>query len=121
MTHKIYIFIFVAFSQVQLLCNEPKLMNARQKGVEISTIDRYQGRDKEVIIISFVRSNKSGKCGRLLQDYRRLNVAFSRAKKKLLMIGSFKTLRSGSQCLVSILDHLQKKELVKDIPTDLTF
>jgi superfamily I DNA and/or RNA helicase len=46
----------------------------KKAGLEISTIDRYQGRDKPTTILSFVRSNPEGKTGRLLQD-KRLNVA----------------------------------------------
>lgn len=62
--------------------------------VEVNTVDQYQGRDKDVIIISFVMSSneKTGKVGELLQDIRRLNVAVTRAKKKLILIGNMQTL-----------------------------
>ena len=48
--------------------------------VEVLTIDRYQGRDKPVILLSFVRSNAKGSTGTLLADAARLNVAITRAK-----------------------------------------
>lgn len=48
--------------------------------VEVLTIDRYQGRDKPVILLSFVRSNAKGAMGTLLSDAARLNVAVTRAK-----------------------------------------
>ncbi|GCB79900.1 hypothetical protein scyTo_0016059, partial [Scyliorhinus torazame] len=54
--------------------------------VEVNTVDKYQGRDKSVIIVSFVRSNSDGKLGELLKDWRRLNVALTRPKHKLLYI-----------------------------------
>lgn len=60
--------------------------------VDVSTIDKYQGRDKDVIIVSLVRSNNRQHLGDILQDCRRLNVAFTRAKCKLIIIGSKFTL-----------------------------
>jgi DNA replication ATP-dependent helicase Dna2 len=76
--------------------------------VEVDTPDRYQGRDKEVIIISLVRSNTRGDVGELLRDSRRVNVALTRARSKLMLVGSKSTLRNGSDLLsgtVSIIDE----------------
>lgn len=64
--------------------------------VEVSTIDKYQGKDKDVVLVSFVRSNAEGRVGELLTDWRRINVALTRAKQKLILIGSLSTLRGGS-------------------------
>ncbi|XP_053305903.1 DNA replication ATP-dependent helicase/nuclease DNA2 [Spea bombifrons] len=61
-------------------------------GVEVNTVDKYQGRDKSVIMVSFVRSNIDGRLGDLLKDWRRLNVALTRAKHKLIMLGCVPTL-----------------------------
>jgi hypothetical protein len=88
----------------------------KTQGLEISTIDRYQGRDKQVIIISFVRSNSRGYSGRLLNDFRRLNVAVSRAMKKLIMIGSLETLQKGSEVLRPVLQGLKARKQVENIP-----
>ncbi|GMY22919.1 DNA replication ATP-dependent helicase/nuclease JHS1 isoform X2 [Fagus crenata] len=62
--------------------------------VEIHTIDKYQGRDKDCILVSFVRSSENPKnyTSSLLGDWHRINVALTRAKKKLIMVGSCKTL-----------------------------
>jgi len=60
--------------------------------IEMHTADRFQGRDKEVVVLSLVRSNEACAIGELLRDWRRINVAFTRAKTKLLVVGSRSTL-----------------------------
>ncbi|KAK9202628.1 hypothetical protein WN944_017840 [Citrus x changshan-huyou] len=62
--------------------------------VEIHTIDKYQGRDKDCILVSFVRSSENPRncTSSLLGDWHRINVALTRAKKKLIMVGSCRTL-----------------------------
>ncbi|WVQ74886.1 hypothetical protein IAR50_004493 [Cryptococcus sp. DSM 104548] len=60
--------------------------------VEILTADKSQGRDKDCILVSLVRSNDTGAIGDLLRDWRRINVSFTRAKKKLVIFGSARTL-----------------------------
>ncbi|KAI6101441.1 Dna2-domain-containing protein [Pisolithus croceorrhizus] len=60
--------------------------------IEILTADKSQGRDKDCIIISMVRSNETGQVGDLLKDWRRVNVSFTRAQSKLVIIGSRRTL-----------------------------
>uniref|UniRef100_A0A673GAX9 DNA replication ATP-dependent helicase/nuclease n=1 Tax=Sinocyclocheilus rhinocerous TaxID=307959 RepID=A0A673GAX9_9TELE len=81
------------------------------KALEVNTVDKYQGRDKSVIIVSFVRSNPEGNLGELLQDWRRLNVAITRAKHKLLMLGSASTLRRYAP-LEKLLCHLQQEDMI---------
>ena len=71
--------------------------------VEMHTADRFQGRDKEVIVLSLVRSNEARNIGELLRDWRRINVAFTRAKTKLMVVGSRDTLqgvaaKEGRKC-----------------------
>jgi predicted DNA helicase len=65
----------------------------RVEGLEIKTVDGFQGREKEVVIVSFVRCNKSREIG-FLRDLRRLNVSITRAKRKLVLIGDSHTLES---------------------------
>jgi ATP-dependent RNA/DNA helicase IGHMBP2 len=60
-------------------------------GMRISTIDSFQGQEKENIILSLVRSNDDGDIG-FLKDYRRMNVAITRAKEKLFVIGDSATI-----------------------------
>lgn len=61
--------------------------------VECCTIDQFQGRDKNCIIISLVRCNPKSKVGDLLRDWRRFNVAVTRARCKLILVGSLKTMK----------------------------
>ena len=59
--------------------------------MRISTIDSFQGQEREVIIISLVRSNSDAVIG-FLKDYRRMNVAITRAKERLFVIGDSSTI-----------------------------
>ena len=69
------------------------LRKSLKEKIEINTVDGFQGREKEIIIISFVRSSKEKILG-FLTDLRRLNTAITRAKRKLICIGDSETLSS---------------------------
>ncbi|XP_052600809.1 DNA replication ATP-dependent helicase/nuclease DNA2 [Peromyscus californicus insignis] len=84
--------------------------------VEVNTVDKYQGRDKSLILVSFVRSNKDGTLGELLKDWRRLNVAITRAKHKLILLGSVSSLRRFPP-LERLFDHLNAEQLIVDLPS----
>jgi len=60
--------------------------------ISINTIDSFQGQEKDIVYISLVRSNEKGNIG-FLSDIRRMNVAMTRARKKLVIIGD-----SGTIC-----------------------
>ena len=59
--------------------------------IRINTIDSFQGQESEVVIISLVRSNADAEIG-FLKDYRRMNVAITRAKERLIVIGDSATI-----------------------------
>ena len=59
--------------------------------VEVDTVDGFQGREKEAVVISMVRSNSRGEVG-FLNDTRRMNVALTRPRRKLIVIGDSSTL-----------------------------
>ncbi len=61
------------------------------RGMRISTIDSFQGQQQQTIILSLVRSNDEGDIG-FLKDYRRMNVAITRAQEKLYVIGDSATI-----------------------------
>lgn len=73
-------------AQVRVLCE--KMTN---DGVEIGSIDGFQGREKEAVIISLVRCNQDHEIG-FLRDTRRMNVALTRARRKLIVIGDSATI-----------------------------
>ncbi|ODH47955.1 hypothetical protein GX48_05977 [Paracoccidioides brasiliensis] len=84
--------------------------------LEMHTADRFQGRDKEIIIMSCVRSNSERNVGELFRDWRRVNVAFTRAKTKLLIIGSKDTLRDGNELLGKFVELMDGKGWTYDLP-----
>ncbi len=59
--------------------------------ISVNTVDGFQGQERDVIVISLVRSNDDGNIG-FLRDLRRMNVAMTRARMKLIIIGSVATL-----------------------------
>lgn len=63
--------------------------------VEVNTVDGFQGREKRVVLLSTVRSNSGGWIG-FLNDKRRLNVALTRARDALLVVGNEGTLRRAA-------------------------
>jgi superfamily I DNA and/or RNA helicase len=67
------------------------LADAVAEGLEIGTVDGFQGREKEAVIVDLVRSNETGTLG-FLNDVRRTNVALTRAKRFLLVLGDGVTL-----------------------------
>ena len=80
--------------QVQYLTNQIALDEEFQNyksQIAIKTIDGFQGQERDVIYISLVRSNDQKEIG-FLNDIRRMNVALTRAKKKLVVIGDSATL-----------------------------
>ncbi|KAF9434804.1 Tripartite DNA replication factor [Entomortierella beljakovae] len=83
--------------------------------LDIHTVDRYQGKDKDCVIVSLVRSNAEQHVGELLKDWRRINVAFTRAKKKLVVFGSRRTLQ-GSPVFEQFLKVMERQEWVLKLP-----
>ena len=80
--------------------------------VEVKTVDGYQGREKEVIVLSFVRSNERSEIG-FLRDLRRLNVSLTRAKRKLILIGDSSTL-SVHPTYRRLIEFVKERETVVD-------
>ncbi|XP_077997914.1 DNA replication ATP-dependent helicase/nuclease DNA2-like [Glandiceps talaboti] len=111
--------------QCQLIHDQVSKLDS-SKHLEVSTVDKYQGRDKDVIILSFVQScavkGQMSKGYGILQDIRRLNVAITRAKCKLIMIGSVSTL-SNFTPLEKLISYLKTRRIISFpiiiVPTEL--
>ncbi|MDZ4838969.1 MAG: AAA domain-containing protein [Bacteroidota bacterium] len=73
--------------------------------LSINTIDSFQGQERDIIIISMARSNPRGEIG-FLKDYRRMNVAMTRAKSQLIIIGDTATL-SYDSFYANMVEYLQ--------------
>lgn len=87
-------------AQVRLLRNRLRL-----DGLEIDTVDGFQGREKEAIVICLVRSNGAGEIG-FLADTRRTNVALTRARRALRVVGDSATL-SVNPFYSAMVEHFQ--------------
>ncbi len=90
-------------AQVELL--RRRLLD-RHGELEIDSVDGFQGREKEAVIISLVRSNAKGTVG-FLSDHRRLNVAVTRARRHVALICDSATV-SRDRFIEALLDHFQK-------------
>ncbi|GEJ57570.1 AAA domain-containing protein [Anaeromyxobacter diazotrophicus] len=91
-------------AQVQRL---RQLLAARvDEGLEVDTVDGFQGREKEAVVVSLVRSNEAGEVG-FLADVRRMNVALTRARRKLVVVGDGATV-SRHPFYAAFLEHAQR-------------
>ncbi|MDP3505786.1 MAG: AAA domain-containing protein [Myxococcales bacterium] len=76
--------------------------------LEVDTIDAFQGREKEAVLLSLVRSNGDQQVG-FLEDLRRMNVAITRAKRHLFVVGDSATL-TGHPFYARFIDEAQQQE-----------
>lgn len=79
-------------AQVQLL---QSALSALGVVADVATVDSFQGQERDIIVLSLTRSNEQGSIG-FLSEYRRTNVAMSRAKQHLLVIGDSSTIGSDA-------------------------
>lgn len=98
-----------------------QLINIKDKNrwkyldIEIDNVDAFQGRQSDIVIYSVVRSNREGNIG-FLKDYRRLNVALSRGRSLLLIVGDHQMVQYASfgeyeNYFDKVIDHITKKDL----------
>jgi superfamily I DNA and/or RNA helicase len=97
-------------SQVDLLhklAEASTVLQPLHRLTTINTVDAFQGQERDVIAISFVRSNDKGEVG-FLGDIRRTNVAMTRARKKLIMVGDSATL-GNHEFYLQLIEYVQGK------------
>jgi len=90
-------------AQVRWLRNRGEL-----RDVEVDTVDGFQGREKEVVLITLTRSNDRGEIG-FLGDTRRTNVAMTRARRKLIVVGDSATL-GGNEFYARMLNFFEAQQ-----------
>lgn len=97
--------------QLHKLAEASSTLEPLYRYININTVDAFQGQERDVIIIGFVRSNDKGEVG-FLADIRRTNVAMTRARKMLIMIGDSATL-SSHPFYLDLLEFVQKEGFYK--------
>ena len=75
--------------------------------IEVKTVDGFQGREKEAVLISLVRSNEAGSVG-FLRDIRRFNVALTRARRKAIVVGDSSTI-SGVKAYGEFVEYAEDR------------
>ena len=83
------------------------------ENLEIKSVDGFQGREKEVVIMSLTRSNKNRRIG-FLEDVRRLNVSLTRAKRKLIVVGDSDTI-TAHKIYKHFVDYVREKGKVIEL------
>ncbi|XP_034443511.1 DNA-binding protein SMUBP-2 [Hippoglossus hippoglossus] len=87
--------------QVDLLRQK---LSQRHPELEIKSVDGFQGREKEAVVLSLVRSNRKGEVGFLAED-RRINVAVTRARRHITVVCDTQTVKNHA-FLKSLIDHM---------------
>ncbi|GAB1732521.1 hypothetical protein NU195Hw_g6156t1 [Hortaea werneckii] len=83
------------------------LLKEKFGGIELGSVDGFQGREKEAVVVSLVRSNPEGEVG-FLGERRRLNVAMTRPKRHLCVIGDAEVVSKGSTFLKHWMEFLEE-------------
>lgn len=94
--------------QVDLLRQK---LSARHPELEIKSVDGFQGREKEAVVLSLVRSNRKGEVGFLAED-RRINVAVTRARRHIAVVCDTQTVQNHA-FLKSLIDHMTESGEVR--------
>lgn len=99
-------------AQVELLrklVEESEFEESFKRIITVNTVDGFQGQERDMVYISMVRSNETGEIG-FLSDERRMNVALTRAKRKLVVIGDSATIAAKSKFYNRFLDYINEIE-----------
>lgn len=103
-------------AQVQYLRNRIKAsayFRPYRELLSVNTVDGFQGQERDVIFISLVRANERGQIG-FLNDLRRMNVAITRARMKLVILGEARTL-TQHPFYRKLLEYIHELQKIKDV------
>ena len=89
-----------------------RLLRPRFPGLELGSVDGFQGREKEAVVVSLVRSNEEREVG-FLAEKRRLNVAMTRPKRHLCVVGDAETVGKGGPFLKRWMAWLEERAEVR--------
>ena len=101
-------------AQVQYLRNKIKRSSFFRRFrslITVNTVDGFQGQERDVIFISLVRANESGQIG-FLNDLRRMNVAITRARMKLVILGNATTLTKHT-FYHKLMEYIEKETAIR--------
>jgi superfamily I DNA and/or RNA helicase len=99
--------------RLQHLAEGSAILEPLYRLISINTVDAFQGQERDVIAICFVRSNEKSEVG-FLKDIRRTNVALTRARKKLILIGDSATL-GAHPFYAELIEFIQQKGYYKSV------
>ena len=95
-------------------------LHTQHNNIEVHSVDGFQGREKEVVILSLVRSNPNKEVG-FLAEKRRLNVAVTRARRQVILICDSDTV-SSDKFLAGLIEYMSENgrvetaEMYSDLP-----
>ena len=98
-------------SILRQLVNKSHTLAPIRHNISVNTVDGFQGQERDIILISMVRDNEQGSIG-FLKDLRRMNVAITRAKRKLIVVGNCETL-THTHFYRELIDYFQVNGIVK--------
>ena len=106
----------IAMYQDQVMALKDVLQELNLVWLEVDTVDAFEGEEADVVILSLVRSNEAERIG-FLDKAQRLNVAISRAKRLLIVVGDIETVtgREGQDLYRPLLEHIQENGRVAGI------
>ena len=102
---------------IDMIKEEKKNFDFSAVNIDINTVDRFQGKEKEIVIVSLVRNPESGKSrSKHITAFERVNVAFSRAQNALFIIGA-ETFYKNLDVEMPYMDRkgILKRKVYKDI------
>lgn len=102
-------------SLLRRLVNTSHTLGHLRGQITINTVDGFQGQERDIILISMVRDNERGAIG-FLNDLRRMNVAITRARKKLIVVGNTETL-AKTDFYCDLINYFRENGIVKEPPT----